>query len=119
MVRPLRAAGHLLYLPSELGVGGQKDEPHLATAARLGAVLVTVNQRDFEPLHRDWEGHTQEHAGILLTERHETGELFRRLERAARLLTPEAAHNQLMHLGGFKSDDEAQNYVISLTPAGG
>ncbi len=115
MVRPLQAAGHLLYLPSELGVGGQKDEPHLNTATSLGAVLVTTNQRDFEPLHRQWQASEQEHAGILLTEELPIGELIHRLQRAAQLLTQEIAHNQLMHLALFRTDELAEAYATSLT----
>ena len=115
MLGPLRAAGHLLYLPNELGVWGQDDEPHLLTATRLGAVLVTINQRDFEPLHHKWESEEQEHAGILLSRRLETGELFRRLDFAARLLVPDAAHNQLMNPSLFQTEEEARNYAISLT----
>ena len=44
LVRQLRAADHLLYLPSELGVEGQSDELHLTSATTLGAVLVTHNR---------------------------------------------------------------------------
>src|SRR5437867_2068684 len=54
LARQLRAAGHLIYLPSELGVGGQADELHLAQATELEAVLVTQNRRDFAPLHHKW-----------------------------------------------------------------
>ena len=115
MVRPLRAAGHLLYLPNELGVGGQDDESHLVTSTKLGAVLVTINQRDFQPLHHKWQADVQKHSGILLCQRLETGDLFRRLDRAARLFTPEASYNQLMTLSLFQADDEARNYVTSLT----
>jgi hypothetical protein len=38
------------------------------------------------------------------------------LERAARLLTPASARNQLMELDLFDTEDRAQAYVASLTP---
>jgi len=106
----------LLYLPPELGVEGQEDEPHLVTATSKGAVLVTTNQQHFDPLHFRWQAAGREHAGILSTPELDAGELFRRLDRAARLLTPQAAHSQLLKLAMFKDEEEAQNYVTSLTP---
>ncbi|HEX6513663.1 MAG TPA: hypothetical protein VF157_15275, partial [Chloroflexota bacterium] len=113
---PLRAAGHFLYLPPDLGVEGQDDEPHLLMATKLGAVLVTTNQQHFDPLHFRWQAAGREHSGILSTPEIEPGELFRRLDRAARLLTPEAAHNQLLRLSAFKEEEEARNYLTALTP---
>jgi hypothetical protein len=116
VVRPLRAAGHLLFLPSELRTEGQADESHLAAAASRQAVLVTANTRDFDLLHLRWQAVGSKHGGILTTPELDAGELIRRLDRAAHLLTPEAAHNQLMRLSIFRDEDEARNYVIALTP---
>ncbi len=116
MVRPLRAAGYLLYLPSELGVAGQADESHLVKATSFQAVLVTTNARDFDPIHFEWHAARREHAGILTTPELGPGELARRLHRAARLLTAEAARSQLMRLSMFVDDQQARNYVIALTP---
>jgi hypothetical protein len=77
LARPLRLQGHLLYLTSELGVGGQTDE----AASQL-------------PISKKIEF----------------------LGRAARLLTPEAAHNQLMRLALFASEEQGEAYAISLRP---
>jgi len=38
------------------------------------------------------------------------------LERAARLLTPAAASDQLMELALFRTEEEAVAYVAGLTP---
>ena len=38
------------------------------------------------------------------------------LERAARLLTPDAAQNQLMQLALFNNEAAGERYVASLTP---
>ena len=117
MARQLRAAGHLIYVTSDLGVEGQKDEPHLETAARLGAVLVSQNQQDFIPLHHQWYATGRQHAGILATHWLPIGQRIERLERAARLLTPEAAANQLMMLDYFLLSEElGLTFVASLTP---
>lgn len=50
VARQLRAAGHLVYVTSDLGVKGQDDELHLETATRLSAVLASQNQQ-FAPLY--------------------------------------------------------------------
>lgn len=118
LARQLRAAGHLLYLPSELGVGGQVDRAHLATAAALGAVVVTQNRRDFSPLHRELEAEGREHAGILLVVRRTPLSIkIACLDRAARLLAPSVARSQLMELDLFDTEERAQAYVASPTPA--
>ncbi len=96
---------------------GQDDASHLATATSLGAVLVSQNQRDFDPLHDRWQAAGREHAGILTaTQRLPTGIKIQRLERAARLLTSETAHNLLMKLPLFDTEEGGQAYVLSLLP---
>ena len=117
LVRQLRAAGHLLYLPSELGLEGQADELHLATATHLGAVLVTHNQKHFAPLHYRWESNRQTHGGIILVRQElDVGKKLASLDRVARLLTAEAASGQLMPLEMFKTEEGAEAYVASLAP---
>jgi len=41
VARQLRAAGHLIYLATELGLGGADDEVQLAKGEELGAVLAS------------------------------------------------------------------------------
>jgi len=117
LVRQLREAGHLLYLPPEQGVSGQPDADHLAKATSLGAVLVSQNHQDFAPLHYQCQAEHRPHAGIILVAgRTSLATKFACLERAGRLLTPEMARNHLMHLGQFGTDERAEAFVISLTP---
>ncbi|HVA26519.1 MAG TPA: DUF5615 family PIN-like protein [Chloroflexota bacterium] len=119
VARPLRAAGHTLYLAQELALAGAADMLQLETATKLGAVIVTKDISDFPRLHEEWQASGREHAGIVLCRELETGRRFTYLERVARLLTPEAARNQLMHLDMFKIEELAEAYVIALTPATG
>jgi hypothetical protein len=116
VARQLRAAGHLVYVTSELGVEGQHDAPHLENATRLGAVLASQNRKHFEPLHYRWEAGGRRHAGILTTRQLPITQKLQWLERAARLLTPELADNQLMDLAMFSSEERALTYVASLAP---
>ena len=106
LARQLRAAGHLVYVTSDLGVEGQ-DELHLEAAVRLGAVLASQNRRHFEPLHHRWQAEGRRHCGILVTHRRRIGLRIQWLERAARLLTPETADNQLMELAMFATEEGA------------
>jgi hypothetical protein len=116
LARQLRAAGHLLYLPKELGVNGQDDEPHLATAASLGAVLVTHNQQHFAPIHHRWATEGRSHAGIILAIQDvPIGTKLVSIDRAARLLTPAIARGHLMYLKMFATEELARLFILSLT----
>ena len=116
VARQLRAAGHLIFLTSELGVEGQDDERHLEASTRLEAVLVSQNRRHFEPLHRRWYAEGRLHAGILATHWLSIGLRIQCLERAARLLTLEVAANQFIVLDLFESEEQGLTYIASLTP---
>ena len=116
VARQLRAAGHLVYVTSELGVEGQDDELHLEAATRLGAVLASQNQKHFAPLHHRWQAEGRRHSGILITRQLSIGLRVQSLRRAARLLTAEIAENQLMRLDPFANEERALMYVESLTP---
>ena len=80
----------------------------------LGAVLASQNQQHFEPLHRQWNDEGRTHAGILVTHQIRIGLKIEWLERAARLLTPELAQNQLMKLPMFETEEKGQLFVASL-----
>ena len=114
LARQLRAAGHLVYVVTELGLSAVDDDVQLAKATELGAVLVSQNQRHFEPLHHRWQAEGRSHAGILVTHQVRIGLKIQRLERAGRVLTPQLAQNQLMKLRLFETEDRAQLFVASL-----
>ena len=79
--------------------------------------MVTQNRRDFALLHQGWEAEGRDHAGILLVVRRTPLAIkIACLDRAALLLTPAAAHNQLMELDLFDTEERAGAYVASLTP---
>lgn len=109
VARQLRAAGHLVYVTSDLGVEGQDDTLHLETATRLGAVLATQNQGDFVRLHRRWGADRRQHAGILVTRWLPIGLRIQRLERAAPPLDrrgcrqPAHAARPIRHGGAWSS----------------
>jgi len=115
LARQLRTAGHLIYLISELQLLGRDDPFQLESATGLGAMLVTQNQRDFVPLHHQWQAKGRRHAGILVTRWLPIGTRIERLERAARMLSPSIAENQLLQLDLFATEQQAQIYIDSLS----
>lgn len=52
LVQQLRAAGHTVTVPSDLGTTGMDDHTHLQAAAARRLILVTKNVDDFDELHR-------------------------------------------------------------------
>ncbi len=117
IARQLRAAGFSIFTPQETATRTLDDPPILEAATQLSAVVVTYNRGDFKSLHGEWRALGRNHAGILMSQELSPGELFTRLERAARLLTPGTVHNQLMELSLFDTEEHAQSYVISLRPS--
>ncbi|MDE3075001.1 MAG: DUF5615 family PIN-like protein [Chloroflexota bacterium] len=101
IARQLQAAGFSIYTPQASETRTFDDPPALDAATQFGAVLVTYNKGDFEKLHKEWQAAGRDHAGILRSHRLSPGDLIAKLERAARLLTPDIARNQLMELSLF------------------
>ena len=117
VARQLRLAGHLVFLPIELGTDGWDDEPQLEEASKRQALFVTANVRHFKPIHDRWvaAGHT--HSGILQApQQADPGWWLARLSRAARVLDPTLTLNQLLDIHLFESDASAEAYAESLKP---
>jgi predicted nuclease of predicted toxin-antitoxin system len=69
LARLLRAAGHDVQLPIDVGMRGSPDSVHLTHAAREQRVCLSRDYNDFENLHtlvRTVGGH---HPGILIVRR--------------------------------------------------
>lgn len=62
LIRVLRAAGHDVVIPADVGLTGARDPAHFAHAAAAGLVLLTKNPRDFAVLHQA----DSNHAGIVV-----------------------------------------------------
>lgn len=57
----LRAAGHQVVVPADVGLSGQDDVKHLAYATANRLTLLTKDPDDFYELHQS----SDQHAGIL------------------------------------------------------
>jgi predicted nuclease of predicted toxin-antitoxin system len=65
----LRRAGHDVEVPAGAGLAGKRDPVHLTYAVRQGRVILSLNYKDFEPLHdlvMAVQGH---HPGIFIVRR--------------------------------------------------
>ena len=66
LIRLLRALGHDVRLPADVGLSGALDASHLRLAIREQRSLITRNYEDFEALHNlilEVHGH---HFGIMV-----------------------------------------------------
>ncbi len=85
LVGALRARGFDVSTSFEAGMNGRSDDSQLSFASSEGRLILTANARDFGQLHVDWLGRGRTHSGIMLVpqQRYSTGEVVRRLLRAA------------------------------------
>jgi hypothetical protein len=85
LVWALRARGFDVSSSFAAGMNGQSDASQLRFAASQGRMVLTANVRDFVQFHKDWLGQGRPHSGIVLVpqQRYSTGEIVRRLLRAA------------------------------------
>jgi hypothetical protein len=66
-------------------MNGRSDDSQLTFATRQGRLLLTANTRDFAQIHRAWMSDGKVHGGVMFIpqQRYSTGEIVRRLLRAA------------------------------------
>lgn len=66
LIKLLRAAGHDVLIPADIGAAGKKDPAHFKLAIEHGRVLLTRNHEDFELLHVLLRFVGGRHPGILV-----------------------------------------------------
>ena len=66
LVRLLRAAGHQVVIPADVGLAGASDSRHLRHTVRQNQVLLTRNHDDFDDLHLLVKATGGTHPGILV-----------------------------------------------------
>jgi len=106
----------VVFRPEEIRTNGADDPVHLREATSRGALLVTFNIPDFVEAHRQAAEAGQHHAGILLCRQlaRDVGRLIQSVERAARLLTTQAARDQLLFMEEFATEDGARARAQSM-----
>ena len=113
----LRRAGHRVTTSQEAQLRSQDDRTQLEFAHGIRSVLATKNVADFAQLHDQFMKENREHSGIvLLNGRTPLHILGSQIERAARLLTPDAAASRLLRGEQFATEQLAESTSRSLRP---
>jgi predicted nuclease of predicted toxin-antitoxin system len=69
LLRLLRAAGHTVVIPADLGTTGENDPVHFLKAIQANRLLVTHDHDDFDELHALVIGSGGHHPGVLVIRR--------------------------------------------------
>ena len=78
------------------------DEEHLRFATSAGRTLFTFNTRDFARIHTEWLSSGRHHAGIIVSDQIQVGQLTRRLLRLLDGLSAADMRDRLEFLGKWK-----------------
>lgn len=82
--------------------GGLSDPEQLAYAAQEGRAILTHNIGDFASLAVDYAFDNRHHAGIILSQQLEKGELLRRIQNLLQSLTAVEMHNAVRYLSDYR-----------------
>ncbi|MBI3362087.1 MAG: DUF5615 family PIN-like protein [Chloroflexi bacterium] len=78
------------------------DEEQLEFATDQGRAVLTYNAKDFAPMAQLWYEAGRDHAGIVLSEETEPGELLRRVKKLLETVSAEEMKNAVRYLQEFK-----------------
>ncbi len=104
LTRFLRAAGHDVRVPQDVGLSGRSDTVHLTHSVRESRVCLTRNYEDFESLHLLILQCTGHHPGILV---------IRRDDDPRRNLSPRDTVRALQRLEAAEVALDDQFYVLN------
>jgi hypothetical protein len=69
LIAMLRKAGNDIVIPADVGMSGRRDPEHLLQSVQDDRALLSMNYKDFEPLHHLVVGCSGSHRGIILIRR--------------------------------------------------
>jgi len=78
------------------------DAQHLEYATSLNRVVFSFNTRDFARLHSEWLQQGRHHAGIVVSEQTQVGQLVRRLLKLSDALSAAVMEDRLEFLTNWK-----------------
>ena len=82
--------------------GGLSDPEQLMYAVQEGRAILTHNIGDFASLAVDYAFDNRPHAGIILSQQLEKGELLRRIQNLMESLTAVEIHNVIRYLSDYR-----------------
>jgi predicted nuclease of predicted toxin-antitoxin system len=98
----LRERGFDVIHVYECGRGGLSDPEQLAYAAQEKRAILTHNIGDFVPIAVDYAINGRSHAGIILSQQIEKGELLRRMQNLLQSLTAVKIDNAVRYLSDYR-----------------
>ena len=102
LAEQLRKYGFDVTSTVELGMVEDDDETQLAFAVSQQRAIVSINHKDFSPLHDQYSAAGREHWGIILSTEETTPVLRRRLLRLLNTFSADDLKNQMRWLNEFK-----------------
>lgn len=102
LMNALRARNVDILSAHEAGKISVPDGQHLEYATSLNRVIFTFNTRDFALLHKQWAIAERHHAGIVVSDQGQVGQLARRLLKLADTLSAEEMQDRLELLGSWR-----------------
>ncbi len=102
LTEAIRKRGYDVLHVQDAGRKSEKDEPLLKFATEQGRTILTYNAKHFVPLAEVWYEAGQDHAGIVLSDEIEKGDLIRRVTKLLETVTAEEMKNAVRYLQEFK-----------------
>ena len=103
LARVLRSRGYDAVSAYEVGNEALSDEEHMAFAASQRRALLTCNAQDFTPIYEQYWFAGTEHAGVMVSEQLELGEMVRRVLVLLDTVTAEEMRHTWRNLAEFAS----------------
>lgn len=101
LAETLREQGFDVIHVGEVERRGLSDSDQLAYAAQQERAILTHNVKDFVPLATSYFFDEHPHAGIIISQQLEKGELTRRILNLLHTLSAEQMENTLRHLADY------------------
>jgi hypothetical protein len=98
----LRARNVDILSAHAVGLIAFPDSQHLEYAASHDLVIFTFNTRDFARLHAEWHEQGRHHAGIVVSDQVQVGQLVRRLLKLVGALSAADMRDRLEFLSNWK-----------------
>ncbi len=102
LTHALRQRGYDALHVYDVQRDGMADESQLAFAAEQGRAVLTYDNQDFAQLAELWYEAGRDHAGIVLSQELERGELLRRVLNLLQAVSAEEMANTVRFLQEFK-----------------
>jgi hypothetical protein len=102
LMNALRARGVDILSAHDAGMVSAADSDHLMLATELSRTIFTFNTRHFARLHGEFIRAGHDHAGIIVSDQMQVGEIVRRLARLIHSLSAQDMGNRIEFLSSWR-----------------